>query len=99
MSQEKKQTQTKSISSTFFRAAACLWTTRAAHVAAAFLRAALTATYAEENDEQEGANDDKQDCQPVWNRSEENVNPDISISLTCSLESVFRLRRGTYCTR
>lgn len=80
---EKKQTQTKGISSTFFWAAACLWTARAAHVAAAILRAALTATYAEENDEQEGADDDKRDGQPVWNRSEENINPDITISLTC----------------
>ena len=44
--------------STFFRAAACLWTTRAADVAATLLRAALTATYAEEHDEQERADDD-----------------------------------------
>lgn len=49
----------------FLWAAACLWTTRAAHVAAALLRAALTATDAEEHDEQEGAEDDQQDRQPV----------------------------------
>lgn len=88
---ENKQTQTKGISSTFFRAAACLWTTWAAHVAAAILRAALTATYAEEDDEQEGAENDKQDRQPVWNRSEENIKSDISNCPTCSLESVSRL--------
>lgn len=67
----------RSLSFTFFRAAACLWTTWAADVAAALLRAALTAAYAEEHDEQEGTEDDEQDGEPVWRRSEENMVTDI----------------------
>ncbi len=53
-----KNLQNKSIFSTFFRAAACLWTTGAADVAAALLRAALTAADAEQHDEQKSAEDD-----------------------------------------
>lgn len=56
----------KSISSTFFGAAAGLRTTRAADVAAALLRAALAAADAEQHDQQESADDDEQDSQPVW---------------------------------
>lgn len=49
----------------FFRAAACLRATRATHVAATLLRAALTAAYTEEHDEQESPEDDEQDREPV----------------------------------
>lgn len=59
------------VSRTFLRAAACLRTTRAADVAAALLRTALAATYAEERDEQEGADEDQQDGQPVCNKRAE----------------------------
>lgn len=66
VSGEKKKRE--SIQSTFLRAAACLWTTRAAHITAASLRAALAATYAEEHDEQQSTKDDQQDRQPVCNK-------------------------------
>lgn len=74
---------------TFFRAAACLWTTRAADVAAALLRATLTATNAEQHDEQEGAKDDQQDCEPVWNRSEDSTSPTVELKNTVLLKKLY----------
>lgn len=60
-----------SLHSTFLWAAARLWTTRTAHIAAALLRAALAAAYTEEQDEQQSTDDDQQDRQPVCGRGGE----------------------------
>lgn len=62
------QEAVKRVSSTFFWAAAGLRAAGAADVAAALLRTALTAANAAEHDEEEGAHDDQQNGQPVWNR-------------------------------
>lgn len=50
---------------TFLWAAACFWTAWAANIAAAILRAALTAADTEKNDQQQRPKNDQQHSQPI----------------------------------
>lgn len=77
----------KSLWPTFLWAAACLWTTRAAHVAAALLRAALAAANAEQHDQQQAADDDEQDCQPIWNSRKGDWEASSTAPLMCAANS------------